>query len=233
MSAFRPKPAVGCRARVGQSAQHSPTGLGAPRKLRERIAVIILHAGAVLFAIYLGSLLFGGVLIAASVFAGADHGAEIHAGDAGHGAAHDQNQGSSWVSLFGLRFWSFGCMFFGITGLVLRAIGLSALAPVVSTGVGVAAGLGASAAFRRLTGETVGQVRDAASLVGREGTLLLPVAPGQRGKVRLGRPGSGDVDLLAESDEALAAETEVLIVEVRGNVAVVARAPAERPATRA
>jgi membrane protein implicated in regulation of membrane protease activity len=193
------------------------------------------------FAIYLGSLLFGGVLIAASALLGADHGAELHAGgDAGHGGGNGghggdnaQNQGSAWVSLFGLRFWSFGCMFFGITGLVLRAIDLSALAPLVSTGVGVAAGLGASAAFRRLTGETVGRVRDAGALVGREGKLLLPVARGQRGKVRLAQPGGGDVDLLAESDEALASGTEVLIVEVRGNVAVVARAPAERPGPRA
>lgn len=186
-----------------------------------------------MFAIYLGSLLFGGVLIAASAFGGADHGGEIHGGgDAGHGGAHDQNQGPAWISLFGLRFWSFASTFFGITGLVLRAIGLSALAPFVATGVGVAAGLGASATFRRLTGETVGQVRGAAALVGREGTLLLPVARGQRGKVRLGRPGGGDVDLLAESDEALASGAEVLIVEVRGNVAVVARAPAERPASR-
>jgi membrane protein implicated in regulation of membrane protease activity len=180
------------------------------------------------------------MLIAASVFAGAEHGAEIHGGgDAGHGggnAAHGdnvQNQGQAWISLFGLRFWSFGTAFFGITGLALRAIGLSALAPLVSTGVGIAAGLGASAMFRRLTGETVGQVRDAAALVGREGKLLLPVARGQRGKVRLGQPGGGDVDLLAESDEALASGTEVLIVEVRGNVALVARAPAERPAPRA
>jgi membrane protein implicated in regulation of membrane protease activity len=187
------------------------------------------------FAIYLGSLLFGGVLIAASALLGADHGAELHGGggNAGHGGDNSQNQGSAWVSLFGLRFWSFGSAFFGITGLVLRAIGLSALAPLVSTGVGIAAGLGASAMFRRLTGETVGQVRDAAALVGREGKLLLPVARGQRGKVRLAQPGGGDVDLLAESDEALVSGTEVLIVEVRGNVAVVARAPAERPVPRA
>ncbi|HEX3902151.1 MAG TPA: NfeD family protein [Polyangia bacterium] len=193
-----------------------------------------------MFAIYLGSLLFGAVLIAASAFGGADHGAELHAGgDAGHGgsnAGHGdnaQNQGLAWISLFGLRFWSFGSMFFGITGLVLRAIGSSVLAPLISTGVGVAAGLVASATFRRLTGETVGQVRDATALVGREGKLLLPVARGQRGKVRLALPGGGDVDLLAESeDEALASGAEVLIVEVRGNVAVVARAPAERPAQR-
>ena len=194
-----------------------------------------------MFAIYLGSLLFGGVLIAASALLGADHGAEIHGGgDAGHGGGNAdhggdnaQNQGPAWVSLFGLRFWSFGTTFFGITGLVLRAIDLPSLAPLVSTGVGVAAGLGASATFRRLTGETVGRVRDAAALVGREGRLLLPVARGQRGKVRLAQPGGGDVDLLAESDEALASGAEVLIVEVRGNVAVVARAPAERPVPRA
>ncbi len=192
-----------------------------------------------MFAIYLGSLLFGGVLIAASAFGGADHGAELHAGgDAGHGgdnASHGeaQNQGLAWLSLFGLRFWSFASTFFGITGLALRAIGWSALAPLVSAGVGAAAGLCASATFRRLTGETVGQVRDAAAFVGREGKLLLPVARGQRGKVRLGLPGGGDVDLLAESeDEALGSGAEVLIVEVRGNVAVVARAPAERPGPR-
>jgi membrane protein implicated in regulation of membrane protease activity len=186
----------------------------------------------VVFAVYLGSLLFGVVLIAASAFGGADHGAEMHAGgDAGHGDGHDQNQGPAWTALFGLRFWTFGTAFFGITGLVLRAIGLSELAPLVSGGVGVAAGLGASAVFRRLTGETVGRVSDAGAFVGREGKLLLPVARGQRGKVRLALPGRGDVDLLAESeDEApLASGAEVLIVEVRGNVAVVARAPAERP----
>ena len=61
----------------------------------------------------------------------------------------------------------------------------------------------------------------------------MPVARGQRGKVRLAQPGGGDVNLLAESDEALASGAEVLIVEVRGNVAVVARAPAERPVPRA
>ena len=95
-----------------------------------------------MFAIYLGSLLFGGVLIAASALLGADHGAEIHGGgDAGHGGGNAdhggdnaQNQGPAWVSLFGLRFWSFGTTFFGITGLVLRAIDLSSLAPLVSTG---------------------------------------------------------------------------------------------------
>jgi membrane protein implicated in regulation of membrane protease activity len=188
-----------------------------------------------MFAVYLGSLLFGGVLIAASAL-GVGHGAEAHAGADFHGGSgdgHDQSHGSSWLALFGIRFWSFGAAFFGLTGLVLRALGWPALAPFLATGVGVAAGLGASAMFRALTRDVVGQVPGAGALVGREGRLLLPVASAQRGKVRIGAPGGGDVDLVAESDETLDAGAAVLIVEVKGNVAVVARVPAGAAAPHA
>jgi len=189
--------------------------------------------------VYVGSLLFGGVLIAASFF-GAGHDADVHAGgDTGHGSGdgHDQSQASAILSLFGLRFWSFGAAFFGLTGVVLHLIGgpaLAVAAPLISGGVGVAAGLGASTAFRTLARDTIGQVKGASALVGREGRLLLPVARTQRGKVRMPVPGGGHVDLLAESDDddALDAGVEVLIVEVRGNVAIVARAPAALPAGR-
>jgi membrane protein implicated in regulation of membrane protease activity len=185
------------------------------------------------FAIYLGSLLFGGVLIAASAL-GLGHGAEAHAGGDFHSGegGHDQGHGS-WLALFGIRFWSFGAAFFGLTGLVLRALGGPALAPFIAGAVGVAAGLGASATFRALTREVVGQLPEAGALIGREGRLLLPVASAQRGKVRIGAPGGGDVDLVAESDESLDAGAPVLIVEVKGNVAVVARAPAGGAAPRA
>jgi membrane protein implicated in regulation of membrane protease activity len=189
-------------------------------------------------AIYVGLLLFGGLLIAASFF-GAGHDTDVHVGDAGHGDAqgHDQSQASVLLSLFGLRFWSFGSAFFGLTGAILHLVGgpaLATTAPLVAAGVGVAAGLGASTAFRVLARDTIGQVRNASALVGREGRLLLPVARAQRGKVRLGVPGGGHIDLLAESDDddVLDAGVEVLIVEVRGNVAVVARAPAAAPSHR-
>jgi hypothetical protein len=190
-------------------------------------------------AVYVGSLLFGGLLIAASFF-GAGHDTDVHVGDSGgHGSGdgHDQSQASALLSLFGLRFWSFGSAFFGLTGTILHLVGGAALAgtaPVISAGVGAAAGLGASTAFRALTRATIGQVPGASALVGREGRLLLPVARAQRGKVRMGVPGGGHLDLLAESDDddVLDAGIEVLIVEVRGNVAIVARAPAASPADR-
>jgi membrane protein implicated in regulation of membrane protease activity len=193
--------------------------------------------GCNVLAAYVGSLLFGGLLIAASFF-GAGHDADIHVGDSGgHGGdGHDQSQASAWLSLFGLRFWSFGAAFFGLTGAILHLVGGPALvaAPFISAGVGVAAGLGASMAFRALARDTIGQVPGASALVGREGRLLLPVARAQRGKVRMAVPGGGHVDLLAESDDngVLDAGVEVLIVEVRGNVAVVERAPAAAPPDR-
>ena len=189
-----------------------------------------------MLAVYVGSLLFGGLLIAAS-FVGAGHDTDMHLGDSGHGGGgdgHDQSQASVWLSLFGLRFWSFGSAFFGLTGAVLHLVGGPVTAPFIAAGVGVAAGLGASTAFRILARDTIGQVRGASALVGREGRLLLPVARAQRGKVGVGVPGGGDIDLLAESDDddVLDAGVEVLIVEVRGNVAIVARAPAATPSDR-
>jgi hypothetical protein len=189
-------------------------------------------------AIFIGALLFGGGLIGASLLGAGDHGLDAHAGaggDAGDTGGGDSHGGAhAWLSLFGLRFWSFGAAFFGLTGLVLRVLGgaaIGTLGTMVAVGVGLAAGMGASTAFRMLARDTVGQVAAAGALVGREGRLLLPVERAQRGKVRLVLPAGGHVDLLAESgdDESLAAGANVLIVEVRGNVAVVARAPAELP----
>ena len=194
-----------------------------------------------MFAIYLGSLLFGAVLIAASAFGGADHGAEIHGGgDAGHGgdnAGHGdgaQNQGLAWVSLFGLRFWSFGSMFFGITGLVLRAIDWSALAPLVSTGVGVGAGLVASATFRQMTRESVGsgRRRGRARRTRREAAVAGRARTAREGAARAAGAAATSICWPSPRTRRSRPGAEVLIVEVRGNVAVVARAPAERPAPR-
>ena len=194
-----------------------------------------------MLAVYVGTLLFGGVLIVASLL-GVGHDSDVHVdlhvGDSGHdGDGHDQGQASAWLSLFGLRFWSFAAAFFGLTGVILHLVAgpvLAATAPFIAAAVGVAAGLGASMTFRALSRDTVGQLRGAAALVGREGRLLLPIARGQRGKVRIAVPGSGDVDLVAEGDDdaALDAGAVVLIVEVRGNVAVVERAPETSPPGR-
>lgn len=181
-----------------------------------------------MWAIYIGALLFGGVLIAASAFGAGDHpvdGFAAHAADPhSEGSTHGQ-----LIALFGLRFWSFATAFFGVTGVLLRFAGVPGGAGIAAV-VGVGAGLGASVFFRKMTREAVGRVGDVGALVGREGRLLLPIARTQQGKVRLAQPAGGSVDLVAEAPdgEALDAGAEVIVVEVRGNVAVVTRAPVAR-----
>jgi hypothetical protein len=183
-------------------------------------------------AIYIGALLFGGVLIVASVLGAGDHGVDAHADGSPDG--HSEGAGNAlFAALVGIRFWSFAAAFFGLTGLLLRALGGDAMrvvAPVVGVVAGVAAGLTASFLFRRMTRESIGRVGDAAALVGREGRLLLPVAPGQPGKLRLAQPGGGHLDFVAQLAEGetdtLAAGSDAIVVEVRGTLAIVARAPA-------
>jgi len=185
-------------------------------------------------AIYVGALLFGGVLILASVLGAGDHPVDVHGGDVTD--PHAEGGGHAFVAaLFSVRFWSFATAFFGVTALLLNLVGGAALrvaAPVVGAGVGLVAGFVASTFFRRMTAASVGRVGDVAALVGREGTLLLPIAGRQPGKVRLPHAAGGSLDLVAESsdEEPLAAGAEVIVVEVRGNVAVVTRAPGMRGA---
>jgi membrane protein implicated in regulation of membrane protease activity len=184
-------------------------------------------------AIYVGALLFGGLLILASVLGAGDHPVDVHG--AGVTDPHAEGGGHALVAaLLSVRFWSFATAFFGVTGLLLHVVGGAALrvaAPGVGIGVGLAAGFAASTFFRKMTGASIGRVGDVGALVGREGKLLLPIANAQPGKVRLSHPAGGSIDLVAESsdDEALAAGAEVIVVEVRGNIAVVSRAPGARP----
>jgi hypothetical protein len=181
-------------------------------------------------AIYVGALLFGGLLILASIFGAGEHAVDVHSGDVSD--PHAEGTGHVLLAaLFGLRFWSFAAAFFGLTGLLLRALGAAALAAPVAAVAGAVAGLTASLLFRNMTRETVGRVGDAGALVGREGRLLLPVARAQQGKVRVALPGGGHLDLVASlngDDESLPAGAEVIVVEVRGTVAVVTRAPSAR-----
>jgi membrane protein implicated in regulation of membrane protease activity len=180
--------------------------------------------------LYIGSLLFGGVLLGASVLGGHDHDAGGH--DAGHDAAHGGGQqnaaAAGLLPLLSLRFWAFTLAFFGLAGTVLTVGGLGALTPVVAGGFGLGSGYAAARVLRGLARRPLGLLGDGAANVGREGRLLLPVRPGQRGKLRLS-VGGISTDLLAETEgaDALAAGDTVLVVGMRDNVALVERNPAQ------
>lgn len=178
-------------------------------------------------AIYLAALLFGAVLLGASLWHGGGD-TDAHDGDAHGEDAH------GFGLLLSLRFWTFGLSFFGLTGTILG--GLSLLNPLfvpwVAGGVGLGCGLVAARLLRRLTHESVGALQS--DHTGREGRLLLPVSPGQPGKLRV-QIGGVDTDLVASraggpDAEPIPAGRRVLIVEMRGTTAVVEPVPADLPA---
>ena len=174
-------------------------------------------------SIYLAGFLFGGVLVMASAFGGHDH-ATHEGGLDDHGPPKTPS-----LALFSLRFWSFALGFFGLSGLALGLVtGLGPPLVGVIAGIGgLGAGFTASRVMRGLAGQTVGTLLPGGTLVGREGKLLLPVSPGQRGKLRVLISGtSTDIVVETESTSPLPAGSTVLIVGLRDTVAVVEPSPA-------
>jgi membrane protein implicated in regulation of membrane protease activity len=180
--------------------------------------------------LYIASLGLGGVVLLISLAgghgdghgdAGADH------GDHGAHAEAESAHNALLLPFLSLRFWTFAAAFFGLTGLVLGGLGLAApaLVPFIAGGVGLGSGYAASQIFRALARKPLGQLGTGGH-VGREGKLLLPVGPSQRGKLRLSVAGQ-QVDLIAEttSERALPAGAPVLIIDMRGAVAVVEPVP--------
>lgn len=124
-----------------------------------------------------------------------------------------------------LRFWTFFLAFFGLTGLVLDGLNLLPMLPalVAALALGASSGTGMSYAIHKLKQQQVGVVSGPTDFIGREATVLLRVGPGHMGKVRLAMQ-RGAIELLAEGDEEIRRGETVLVYEMEGTVARVARA---------
>lgn len=138
-------------------------------------------------SIYLGSLAFGGVLLVASAFGGHGDGTDGGAGhDHGVGGDHDAGHASAaqaaLLPFLSLRFWTFALAFFGLTGAALTAVGagLGIAVPLLSGGVGVGAGYGASRILGALSRKSVGLLGPASSHIGREGKQFLKIVQGTK-----------------------------------------------------
>lgn len=131
--------------------------------------------------LYLGAVAFGATLLVASLVLG---GKDAHH-DSGGGDG-DAGFGLGIAPLTSLRFWVFLFAFGGGAGLALTALGSSqTVAAVGALAVGWSAGALAVTVIRRLTHDSVSSAAAPADLVGATGTLLLPIAPGRPGKVRV------------------------------------------------
>ena len=167
--------------------------------------------------VYLGALAFGALLLVASLLLGGkdtDHG--------GHG--HDDGApGLGWAPITSLRFWVFLTAFGGASGLALLALGSSELeAGVGSIGIGWVCGAVAVGVVRALTKRASGSSTvEVADLVGATAKVMLPIAPGKPGKVRVEIKGRAE-DFVAHVDDGpeLATGTQVLVVAERDHGAL-------------
>lgn len=159
--------------------------------------------------LYLGAVAFGVTLLAASFLLGGkdtDHGD----GDIGHA-----DIGFAWAPFGSLRFWVFLFTFGGGAGYALTKLGSSAVVAGVGAGViGWVSGALAVTVVRSMSKHSASSELAPAELVGATGTLILPAAPGQPGKVRVEIKGRAEdfVANVVDDGSVLPSGTTVLIV---------------------
>jgi membrane protein implicated in regulation of membrane protease activity len=191
----------------------------------------------VLIYLYIFTLIVGAALLGASILLGGHDASGSGDGDAGqldagssgaHTGGSDAGDLGGLLSMFAsLRFWVFFLAFFGLTGLVFELLDLvgSSLATLgLASAMGLGVGTLASWAVRRLGGESGGNVPESGDYVGKTARVMVRVQQGAVGKVRVDVKGTS-IDLLASGldGEAFESDEEVLIVEMDGTRARVAR----------
>lgn len=156
--------------------------------------------------IYLGAVAFGVTLLVASFLLGGK--------DTDHGAAH-ADVGLTWAPIGSLRFWVFVFTFGGGAGLALSLMHTSSLVTgVAAATIGWVAGVLAVTVVRSMAKHSVSSDVVASELVGVTGELILPVGPGQPGKVRVEIKGRAEDFVANIVDDAgvLPTGTTVLVV---------------------
>lgn len=160
--------------------------------------------------VYLIALVLGGITLVATVALG-------------KGDAADRRRGP----LTSPRFWTFGLTFFGLTGLVLEALGVGD-GPLQVALTAIAVGLGTGALAHVILGglgrSETSTAADERDFIGKTGRVLVPFAAGDLGKVRLTIKGT-TVDVLARTDEAepFVAGEAALVIHMQDTVAAVLR----------
>ena len=171
--------------------------------------------------VFVGSLIIGGVILAASIFVGDSHGGTDH--DLG---MHVDAEGIDVVigAFRSIRFWTFFLAFFGLTGTLLLTLGVTdsvILSTAMSLLLGSIAGYTVVWAFRKINQKDANSMASESDLVGKTGRLLVAVGPDVLGKIRLQVKGS-TVDMLAKSDETIAIDAEAIVIEMDGTMVRVA-----------
>ncbi len=174
-----------------------------------------------MWLLYLLALILGGGILLVQLLAGGDHHVD-HAGlEHAHGSHPDEGPG-----VLSIRSATYGLFTFGVVGGALHVLRLA------SPGLALAGGLVTGAlttffvglAFKRLSDPTATGEAGLHEVEGGNGRVLVACTRGSRGKIRVMLKGQ-QVDMLATTDDdSIPVGSEVLVVEVRDDIAHVVRA---------
>jgi membrane protein implicated in regulation of membrane protease activity len=161
----------------------------------------------------------GGLMLVQAVSGGHD------TVDAGH--ALDVQHHGGGPGVLSIRSFIYGLFAFGFVGAALhipRITGRTS-ALLIALASGVAAGLAAGFTFARLGSAAASGAASLHEAAGRRARVLLPCAADRPGKIRLDLGGQ-QVDMKATTNgPPIPAGAEVVVVEVREDVALVAPVP--------
>jgi membrane protein implicated in regulation of membrane protease activity len=174
-------------------------------------------------AVFLGALVLGLGVIGFQAFGGHDADAA-----GGHDLAHGDHDPPAWALVASLRFWSFGLLAFGLSGLLLALFGLAGVlaTTTIAALAGATSGAFASTVLRRMRARGPSSQVAPRDVVGKIGRVLVPSDPARRGKVRVEIKG-GIVDYVAASRDALQENDVVVVEDFDGQQVTVSKAPKE------
>jgi hypothetical protein len=194
--------------------------------------------------IYLVCLLVGGFFVLLSIFGGAESGADTDVdldgempGDFDHDVAHydmsvgehDLGHGSTaFVDLLSVRALFLFAAFFGLTGELLSLLDTGEpMTVILSTLVGLAAGLGGNYVIKRVGYDVVSSDLSSSDLKGASGRVLIPFEGARKGKISLVAKGQR-LQLVARAFENQTIDSfrpgdDVVVVRMDGAVAEVVK----------
>jgi membrane protein implicated in regulation of membrane protease activity len=174
-----------------------------------------------MWLVYAIALVLGGGIVVVQMLSGGDH----HIGHAD--AALDAHHAPTGPGILSTRSVLFAVFAFGLVGFTLHVLRLASAGAVLGLALasGALAGLVTGLAFRALGHEGASGQAAFHDAKGQRAKVLVPCARAQRGKIRARIKGQL-VDMMATTDEPqIAAGREVVIVDIKGDVAHVVTAP--------
>ncbi len=194
------------------------------------LAALIVGLGILLVQVAMGSKdADGGGDAGGKDFGIKDFGGE-HAAGKDFGGQHGEAGVGGLVSMFAsTRFWIFAFFGFGFSGSLLHYVLASGFVATLTTALalGLFGGGGAALAHRAFVKAAAPPLAHTSSAAGKVGRVLVPIANGELGQVRIELRGA-TLDLRARTDGGPIERGDTVVVEeVEGEIAVVSRAPRE------